>query len=282
MKYELAVVGGSGLYQVEGLEIHEERVVQTPFGMPSDSVVLGTLAGTPVAFLARHGRNHQFNPTHVPYQANIWALKSLGVRWLVSVSAVGSLKAELPPRDVVIPDQIIDRTKCRDNSFFDPVAVHVAFADPYCAVLSDLVEESTRQAGINTHRGGTYVCMEGPLFSTRAESNLYRSWGASLIGMTALPEAKLAREAEIAYSAMCFVTDYDCWHEQDVTVEMVIANLQANTANAAKALKHLASQAHRLESSPCHQALKNALMTPIDFYPPHLLDKVELFLQPYL
>ncbi|NUN98841.1 MAG: S-methyl-5'-thioadenosine phosphorylase [Candidatus Omnitrophica bacterium] len=281
MTCELGVLGGSGFYRMEGLEILEERFIETPFGAPSDKVVIGRLEGREVAFLARHGRSHQFNPTHVPYLANLWALKSLGVKWLVSVSAVGSLREEIAPRHVVIPDQIIDRTKHRPNSFFDPVAVHVGFADPYCPVLSGLLAEAAETAGITTHRGGTYVCMEGPLFSSRAESNLYRSWGASVIGMTALPEAKLAREAEIAYAAFCFATDYDCWHhsEEEVTVEMVVGHLRANAEAGAGAVRHVAARVGQLGPSFTHTALDTALLTDTRDYPPHTLDKVRLLLQ---
>lgn len=208
-------------------------------------------------------------------------MKNLGVKWLVSVSAVGSLREEIVPRHVVIPDQIIDRTKHRPNTFFDPVAVHVGFADPYCPVLSNLLTEAARQSGIVTHRGGTYICMEGPLFSTRAESNLYRSWGASIIGMTALPEAKLALEAEMAYGALCFATDYDCWHvsEEDVTVDMVVGNLNANAEAAGRALHYVASKIADLGTSASHKALQYAHLTRIEDYPPHVLDRVRLLLE---
>ena len=279
MDYKLAVVGGSGFYKMEGLEIDEERKVETPYGPPSDKMILGKLDGCPIVFLARHGRNHQYNPTSVPYQANIWALKSLGVQWLVSVSAVGSLREEMAPLHVVVPDQIIDRTKHRPSTMFDPVAIHVGFADPYCPVLSKLLVEAAQESGITTHEGGTYVCMEGPLFSTRAESALYRSWGASLIGMTALPEAKLAREAEIAYGALCFVTDYDCWHEEEVSVDAIIERLHANAENGARAIRYMAANIDRLDSSPCHKALETALLTQIEDYPPHALDKARLLLK---
>jgi len=281
MDWEIGVMGGSGFYQMDGFDILEERVIETPFGRPSDKLVLGKLEGRRIAFLARHGRRHSLNPTHVPYLANIWAMKSLGVKWLVSVAAVGSLKEELAPRDVVIPDQIIDRTKHRPNSFFDPVAVHASFGDPYCPILSNLLTEAATSVGITTHRGGTYVCMEGPLFSTRAESNLYRSWGASVIGMTAIPEAKLAREAEIAYASLCFVTDYDCWHLEEVTVDLVIENLHANARNAGAVIHYLAAHADQKlnQDSPAHTALNTALLTAPADYPPHILDKVRLLLK---
>lgn len=279
-QYTLGVIGGSGFYKMEGLEIHEERSLETPYGFPSDKLVLGRLEGTPIVFLARHGRSHQINPTHVPYAANIWALKSVGVKWLVSASAVGSLKEEIVPLHVVIPDQLIDRTRSRPNSLFDPVAVHTAFADPYCPVLSKLLAEAAREAGIVTHVGGTYVCMEGPLFSTRAESHLYRSWGASIIGMTALPEAKFAREAEIAYAALCFATDYDCWREEDdVSVNQIIERLHTNAANGAKAIRWIAAHIGSLGESPCHTALQHALLTQVKDYPPHTLDRVRVFLK---
>jgi len=279
MNYELAVVGGSGFYKMDGLEILEERAVETPYGPPSDKLLLGRLEGRPVAFLARHGRNHQYNPTHVPYQANIWALKSVGVKWLVSVSAVGSLKEEYAPLHVVVPDQILDRTRHRPSTLFDPVAVHVTFADPYCPALSELLVEAARASEITTHVGGTYVCIEGPLFSTRAESELYRSWGASLIGMTAIPEAKLAREAEIAYAALCFVTDYDCWHEEEVSVDIIVDRLHANAENGARAIRYVAANLGKLGSSPAHTALETALLTQVEDFPPHALDRVRLLLQ---
>jgi 5'-methylthioadenosine phosphorylase len=279
MDYELGVIGGSGFYKMEGLEIHEERSVETPYGPASDKLLLGSLHGTPIVFLARHGRKHTLNPTHVPYQANIWALKSVGVKWLVSVSAVGSLREEIVPLHVVVPDQLIDRTKSRPNSMFDPVAVHVGFSDPYCPVLSRLLVDAAKASDITVHEGGTYVAMEGPLFSTRAESNLYRSWGASIIGMTALPEAKFAREAEIAYAALCFATDYDCWHIEEVSVEMIIDRLHKNAASATKAIKYIASHWGQLTVSPSHNALDTAMLTAVEDYPPHTLDRVRLLLK---
>jgi len=212
---KVGVIGGSGLYQMEGMgESVEEVRVRTPFGDPSDAITIGSIEGTRVAFLPRHGKGHRLSPTEVPVQANIFALKSLGVEWIISVSAVGSLKEEIAPLHLVIPDQLIDRTKSRVNSFFgNGIVVHVGFADPFCPVLANVLFDAARDVGVVVHRGGTYVVMEGPLFSTRAESNLYRLWGASVIGMTALPEAKLAREAEICYATLACATDYDCWHE---------------------------------------------------------------------
>ncbi|MFQ5925162.1 MAG: S-methyl-5'-thioadenosine phosphorylase, partial [Dehalococcoidia bacterium] len=222
---KIGVIGGSGLYQIEGMTDIEEVRVRTPFGEPSDAITIGDLEGKRIAFLPRHGRGHPISPTELPARANIYALKSLGVEWIVSVSAVGSLNEEICPLDLLIPDQLIDRTKSRVNSFFGGgLVAHVAFADPFCPVLSDILYEAALDSGARVRKGGTYVVMEGPLFSTKAESNLYRSWGASIIGMTALPEAKLAREAEICYATLACITDYDCWHEteESVTIEMAL------------------------------------------------------------
>ena len=239
----LGVLGGSGLYAMEGLENVREITVDTPFGAPSDSLRLGTLGGMEVVFLARHGRHHTFLPSEVPYQANIWAMRSLGVRWILSPSAVGSLQEAVKPLDMVVPDQFIDRTHRRPISFFgDGAVAHVALADPFCLSLSRLladVADSLMPEGRSLHRGGTYLCMEGPAFSTRAESNLYRSWGCTVIGMTNHTEARLAREAEIAYATLAMATDYDCWYadHDSVTVEMVIGNLRANAALATQIVR---------------------------------------------
>ena len=232
-------MGGSGLYQMEGLTATETVRVDTPFGAPSDDIVVGALEGTQVAFLPRHGRGHRLSPTEIPAKANIYALKTLGVERIVSVSAVGSLQERIRPLDMVIPDQIVDRTRSRANTFFeDGIVAHVGFSDPYCPTLSDELAGAARRLGVTAHAGGTYVVMEGPQFSTRAESELYRSWGASVIGMTALPEAKLAREAEICYAALALVTDYDCWHEseEEVSVELVVANMNRHVSTAQRAL----------------------------------------------
>lgn len=228
----VGVIGGSGLYDIDGLQDVEEIDIDTPFGRPSDVIVAGTLDGVRLLFLPRHGRGHRFTPSEVPYRANIWALKKLGADWCISVSAVGSLKEEIVPGHVVIIDQFIDRTKgIRDSSFFGGGIVgHVAFGDPISPVLADILYDATVAAGGTVHRGGTYVCMEGPQFSTRAESELYRSWGASVIGMTNVPESKLAREAEIAYATLALATDYDCWHpgHDDVNVAAVIETMHKN------------------------------------------------------
>ncbi len=276
----LGVIGGSGLYEIEGLGDVVEVRPETPYGPPSDALVVGTLGNTRVAFLPRHGRGHRLTPSEVPYRANVYALKLLGVGEVVAVSACGSLKEEIRPRDVVVPDQFIDRTKNRPATLYGGgVVVHVAFADPFCPTLSarlaDLAEvvfeQSDREAGVagtdvarRVHRGGTYVAMEGPQFSTRAESNLYRSWGASVIGMTGLPEAKLAREAELCYGMLAYATDYDCWHEGEeaVTVAQVVGNLGANVASARSILTRLASDGlPTRDACGCAAALENAIQT---------------------
>ena len=284
----LGVLGGSGLYAMEGLEDVQELVIETPFGQPSDSLRLGTLGGMEVVFLARHGRHHTFTPTEVPYRANIWAMRSLGVRWILSPSAVGSLQESVRPLDMLVPDQFIDRTHQRPLSFFGEGAVaHVALADPFCPSLSRLlgdVADSLMPEGRQLHRGGTYLCMEGPAFSTRAESNLYRSWGCSVIGMTNHTEARLAREAEIAYATLAMATDYDCWYadHDSVTVEMVIGNLRANAELATRIVRTTAERIAALRpASIAHQALRDGLMTPKDQVPAATRRKLDLFTSPY-
>jgi len=284
----LGVLGGSGLYAMEGLENVQELTIDTPFGAPSDSLRLGTLGGMEVVFLARHGRHHTFLPTEVPYRANIWAMRSLGVRWILSPSAVGSLQEQVKPLDMVVPDQFIDRTMQRPISFFGEGAVaHVALADPFCPSLSRLladVADSLMPEGRSLHRGGTYLCMEGPAFSTRAESNLYRSWGCTVIGMTNHTEARLAREAEIAYATLAMATDYDCWYadHDSVTVEMVIGNLRANAALATQIVRTTAERiAAQRPASVAHSALRDALMTPADQVPAATRRKLDLFTEPY-
>jgi 5'-methylthioadenosine phosphorylase len=285
---KIGILGGSGLYKMEALKDIEEVQIETPFGSPSDALIVGTLEGTRVAFLARHGRNHHLLPSELPFRANIYAMKSLGVEYLISASAVGSLQAEMKPLDMVIPDQFIDRTFGRKGTFFgEGIVAHVAFGDPVCLqlakVLGDAVESLQLEA-VTLHRGGTYVCMEGPAFSTKAESNLHRSWGASVIGMTNLPEAKLAREAEIAYATLALVTDYDCWHpdHDSVTVEMVIGNLQRNAVNAQKVILETV---RRLSENPpvseAHSALKYAILTPKDQISAEAKARLELLLQKY-
>jgi 5'-methylthioadenosine phosphorylase len=260
----VAVIGGSGLYEMEGLAQVRQVTVTTPFGDPSDVIIVGWLEGVPVAFLPRHGRGHRINPSQVPARANIYALKSLGVERVISVSAVGSLREEVHPLDMVVPDQLIDRTRGRPNTFFeDGIVAHVSLADPFCPVLSRAVADSAAAVGATVHRGGTYVVMEGPAFSTRAESHLYRSWGASVIGMTALPEAKLAREAELCYAVLACATDYDVWNHaaEDVSVEAVVANLQKNVATSREILRRVLPRLPQQRSCSCATALRHAIIT---------------------
>src|SRR5215469_17547588 len=284
----IGVIGGSGLYEIEGLTDIEERRVSTPFGEPSDAIILGRLADTPVAFLPRHGRGHRLTPSEVPSRANIYALKSLGVEWVISVSAVGSLREDYAPLDLVIPDQIFDRTKSRPNSFFDGgVVAHVSFAEPFCPQLGQILGQALSNLGdVRGHRGGTYVCIEEPLFSTKAESRIYRQLGCDLIGMTAIPEAKLAREAELCYAAIACVTDYDVWHEssETVTVDMVVANLTRNVANAKRIIRDVARRlpADRSGSTcTCAHALQNAIMTDPALISAPLREKYALLIGKY-
>ena len=273
----IAIIGGSGLYEMEGLTDVESVDIDTPFGRPSDAITLGTLEGARVAFLPRHGQGHRFNPSHIPVQANIYALKTLGVERIISVSAVGSLKEEFEPQHLVVPNQLIDRTRNRSNTFFEnDMVVHIAFADPFCAHTSHMVVHAAQDLGVNVHPGGTMVVMEGPAFSTRAESFMYRSWGADLIGMTALPEAKLAREAEICYATMAWVTDYDCWRQggETVTVEMIIGNLLKNVAESKDLLRNLIPRLNGPRECPCATALKDAIITPQDRVPAELKRKL--------
>jgi 5'-methylthioadenosine phosphorylase len=269
----LGVIGGSGLYDFPGLEIVERVEVVTPFGLPSDRLTIGRLGATTIVFLPRHGEGHRLTPTELPYQANIYALKQLGVTHLVTVSAVGSLKESLPPLTIVIPDQIIDRTVARPRSFFgNGIVAHVGIADPFCPRLTTALLDAASNGGIPVVHGGTYVCIEGPQFSTRAESNLYRSWDASVIGMTAMPEARLAREAEMCYATIAMVTDYDVWHETEsaVTVEMVIANLHRNTAMARDMIRALAQAGLPERICQCGDALQNAIVTSPDAITPEI------------
>jgi 5'-methylthioadenosine phosphorylase len=284
----IGVIGGSGLYHMDGMTDVEEVHIASPFGDPSDAITIGKIDGVPIAFLPRHGRGHRLSPTEIPVRANIWALKSLGVEYLISVSAVGSLREDYAPRDLVIPDQFFDRTKSRVNSFFENgIVVHCSFADPVCSDLATLLYNSAQQLGdVKVHQRGTYVCMEGPLFSTLAESTVYRKLGMDVIGMTALPEAKLAREAELCYAVIACVTDYDCWHEAEetVTVEMVVKNLNANVANAQRILRDVA---HKIpaELAPrtcsCSHALENAIMTDPARIPTDIHEKYRLFIDKY-
>ena len=284
----VGVIGGSGLYAIEGLTDVTEVEVKTPFGPPSDAFRIGRLHGVDVVFLARHGRHHHLLPSEVPYRANLWAMRSLGVRWLISVSAVGSLQEHLKPRDMVVPEQFIDRTMQRPASFFGKGCVaHVSLADPFCSNLSKLLADAAERAmpkGQTLHRGGTYLCMEGPAFSTRAESELYRSWGCDVIGMTNHTEARLAREAEIAYASLSMVTDYDCWHTDHdaVSVDMVIANLQANATATGPILQGVMEAfTEKRPPSSAHNALADALMTRPEAVPGETREALDLFTSPY-
>jgi len=283
---KLGVIGGSGIYDVEDLTIIDEVAMDTPFGKPSDPVRIGTSGkGLNIAFISRHGKGHRYLPTEVNSRANIWALKKLGVTKIFSLSAVGSLKEEMAPTHVCTPDQIIDRTRSRDNSFFgEGVVGHVTFADPFCNCFRKAINEAARASDATLHEGGIYVCMEGPLFSTRAESNLHRSWGASIIGMTALPEAKLAREAEICYATLALITDYDCWHEEeeDVSVEMVLETMNKNSILAKKVLKTVAENFDAIEEDcGCSEAAKYAVMTAPEAMDKHTVEKLSLFYGKY-
>ncbi len=281
----VGVIGGSGLYQMEGLEAIQEVEMTTPFGKPSDTILVGTLEGIPVAFLPRHGRGHRLMPTELPARANIYALKSLGVERIVSVSAVGSLREGIHPLDMVVPDQLIDRTRLRTNTFFgEGIAAHVSFADPFCPDLSTRVVEATQAVGATVHQGGTYVVIEGPAFSTRAESHLYRGWGASVIGMTALPEAKLAREAEMCYATLACVTDYDVWNDTagHVSVEMIVANLQKNVAIAQGVLRALMPHLTDDRRCGCATALENAIITAPEHISPEARQRLDAIIGKYI
>jgi 5'-methylthioadenosine phosphorylase len=282
---EIGIIGGSGLYSMPGLTDVRELAQETPFGAPSDAYVLGTLAGKKVAFLTRHGRGHRILPTELNFRANIYGLKQLGVERIVSVSAVGSLKEEHKPGEFVIVDQFVDRTRHRVDTFFgDGIVAHIAFADPVCPQLAETVVRACKQAGVVAKRGGTYLCMEGPQFSTKAESNLYRSWGMDVIGMTNLQEAKLAREAEICYATVAMVTDYDCWHphHDSVTMEQIVAVLLKNAENACNVVREAVAAMPRERSCKCGSALAHAVITDRDKIPPGTRERLKLILGKYL
>lgn len=282
---EIGIIGGSGLYNMPGLTNVREEQISTPFGEPSDSLVLGDLEGRKVAFLARHGRGHRILPSDLNFRANIYAMKQLGVTSILSVSAVGSLKKEHAPGTFVVPDQFIDRTTARRATFFgDDVVAHVSMADPVCAGVSKTLADSCKASGIKAQLGGTYVCMEGPQFSTRAESNLYRSWGADIIGMTNLQEAKLAREAEICYGTLAMVTDYDCWYagHEAVTTEQVIAVMNQNADNAVKAVRGAVAALAANGNCKCNSALKDAIITKHSVIPFATRQKLHLLLDKYI
>jgi 5'-methylthioadenosine phosphorylase len=286
---EIGIIGGSGLYSMPGLTEIREKTVATPYGDPSDNFVLGNLEGRKVAFLARHGRGHRLLPSELNFRANIYAMKQLGVERIVSVSAVGSLKAEHKPTDFVIPDQFIDRTFHRVSTFFgDGLVGHVAFGDPVCQTVAASAAQACTTAGVLGKLGGTYVCMEGPQFSTKAESNLYRSWGADVVGMTNLQEAKLAREAEICYATVAMVTDYDCWHpdHDSVTVDQIVAVLHQNSENAAKVVRAtvalLPSRTDSASTCHCAEAAKYAILTQPAAIPPEARERLKLLFGKYL
>ncbi len=282
---EIGIIGGSGLYSMPGLTgVHEENV-STPFGEPSDAFVLGTLEGRKVAFLARHGRGHRLLPSELNFRANIYGMKTLGVERIISVSAVGSLKEEHKPTDFVVPDQFIDRTFHRVSTFFgEGIVAHVGFGDPTCPEVGCTIGQACKDSGVVGKAGGTYVCMEGPQFSTKAESNLYRSWGADVIGMTNLQEAKLAREAEICYATMAMVTDYDCWHpgHDAVTVEQIVKVLNTNAENAARVVKQAVALMPRERKCKCGSALQFAILTDPAKIPAATRQKLSLLLDKYL
>jgi len=284
-KVEVGIIGGSGLYAMPGIAGLQEVELQTPFGAPSDALMVGELDGRRVAFLARHGRGHRILPSELNFRANIYALKMLGVEYILSVSAVGSLKEEHKPTDFVIPDQFIDRTFARVGTFFgDGIVAHVGFGDPVCSVVAKAFAQGCDEVGVVGKLGGTYVCMEGPQFSTRAESNLYRSWGADVIGMTNLQEAKLAREAEMSYATLAMVTDYDCWREghDDVTVEQVVAVIHQNSANAGKVVRAAVAALPKGVKSPYSNALEYAIMTDKKMIPQETRQKLSLLLDKYM
>jgi 5'-methylthioadenosine phosphorylase len=284
VKAEIGIIGGSGLYHMPGFEQQEESSMVTPFGAPSDNYILGTLAGRKVAFLARHGRGHRISPSELNFRANIYGMKSLGVERIISLSAVGSLKEEHRPQEFVVPDQFFDRTRGRISTFFgEGLVAHISFADPICPEMSEVITGACRAAGVTVKPGGTYLCMEGPAFSTKAESNVYRSWGMDVIGMTNLQEAKLAREAEICYVTVAMVTDYDCWHpEHDaVTVSDIIANLVTNAENACKVVAAAVGAMPQARACKCGSALAHAILTDRAMVPEATKQKLGILIDKY-
>ena len=282
---KIGVIGGTGLYDIEGLTDIEEVNIDTPFGKPSDAITIGKLEGVGIAFLPRHGRGHRISPTELPVRANIYALKSLGVEHIIAVSSAGSFKQEIKPGDLVIPDQLIDRTRSRVNTFFgEGIVVHIPFAEPFCPTLCQVLYKSAKEAGANVHPKGTFVVMEGPAFSTRAESRLYRSWGADIIGMTALPEAKLAREAEICYAIIGCVTDYDSWQErsQPITIDVILNVLRQNIDTAKKIIKLAVSRIPEERNCGCATALETAIVTNPELIPAEQRKKLDRLIGKYL
>ena len=285
LEARIGIIGGSGLYKMEGMARVEEAKVSTPFGEPSDNIILGNLEGVRVAFLPRHGKGHRISPSELPAKANIYALKSLGVERIISVSAVGSLREEIAPLDMVIPDQLIDHTKGRASTFFtDGIVGHVSLAEPFCPVLRQLAFEASTEVEAKVHKSGTYLVMEGPQLSTKAESQLYRSWGADVIGMTALPEAKLAREAEICYVTLAVVTDYDCWHPtyESATAEMILTNLRTGIHTIKKILRLMLASMPQTRDCACATALKHAIATNMKYIPKEKKNELRLLIGKYL
>jgi 5'-methylthioadenosine phosphorylase len=281
----LGVIGGSGLYRIEGMTGTKEVRVKTPFGDPSDAIVTGEIGGRSVAFLPRHGRGHRLSPTEINYRANVWAMKKIGVKWLLSVSAVGSMKEKIRPGDIVVPDQFYDLTKFRANSFFgEGVVGHVQFSDPVCPALANAACAAAKKVVRRVHRGGTYLCMEGPAFSSRGESLVHRSWGVDVIGMTNMPEAKLAREAELCYATLALATDYDCWHESEeaVTVEAIVAVLTRNVENSKKIVSLVASALPPKGGCGCGDALKHAILTDPKAIPAAAKKRLSLLIGRYV
>ncbi len=282
---KIGVIGGSGLYDIDELTDVEEVNPYTPFGLPGHSITIGKLEGVKVAFLPRHGKGHRISPTEIPVRANIYALKSLGVEHIISINAVGSFKQEIKPGDLIIPDQLIDRTQSRANTFFgEGIVVHIPFAEPFCPVLSQTLFDAAREAGASVHSGGTYVAMEGPAFSTRAESRLYRSWGADIIGMTALPEAKLAREAEICYAIIAGVTDYDSWQEDSppLVVKELLRILHRNVDTMKEIIKLAVTRLPRERDCGCATALQTAIITPLELVSDEQKEKLNLLIGKYI
>ncbi len=285
-KARIGIIGGSGIYEIDELSIVDKFDIKTPFGEPSDRILIGKFSdGENIAFLPRHGKGHHILPTEVNSKANIWALKYLGVECIIGISATGSLKEEIHPGDLILPDQLIDRTKSRPNSYFgDGIVGHVAFAEPFCSDLRNIILKEIKNLGYKAHKKGIYVCMEGPLFSTKAESHLYRSWNASIIGMTALPEAKLAREAEICYAMIALSTDYDCWHETEepVSIEMILKIMNENAIKAKNIIKNVVHKIPVDRNCGCKTAAKHAIITDKKYIPAKTLKKLELFYDKYL
>ena len=285
-KVKVGILGGTGLYEIEGIEDIKEVSLETPFGAPSDAYFIGALEGTNVAFLSRHGRGHRILPSGINYRANIYGFKMLGVERLISINSVGSLKEEIKPRDIVFSDQFFDRTRRKNTFFGENIAVHIGFAKPVCSELSGILFEAGKALGLRVHKGGIYICIEGPAFSTKAESNVYRSWGCDVIGMTGATEAKLCREAEICYATMNLVTDYDVWHavEEEVSVELILENLQKNIHNAKAIIKKAVSAllVQRRGECECAEAIKDCIVTHSDFIPDETKEKLKHIIGKYM